>query len=108
MPDSDFRRELAQQLRVDLVRASAAAGSGHPTSSTSTADVIAVLVDGYPTLDFRSRPKGATNTPLPPPHDTRDDICSAVPRGAAMPVSSRTWVGRFAWSRRSWAGKPRW
>ena len=28
--DADFRRELGQQLRVDSVRASAAAGSGHP------------------------------------------------------------------------------
>ena len=53
MPDSDFRRELAQQLRVDSVRASAAAGSGHPTSSMSAADLIAVLLDGYLTLDFR-------------------------------------------------------
>lgn len=28
MPDSDFRRELAQQLRVDSVGASAAAAAG--------------------------------------------------------------------------------
>src|SRR5688500_16338020 len=44
---SDFRRELGQQLRVDSVRASAAAGSGHPTSSMSAADLIAVLIDGH-------------------------------------------------------------
>ena len=36
--------ELAAQLRVDAVRASAAAGSGHPTSSLSAADLIAVLL----------------------------------------------------------------
>ena len=36
--------ELGQQLRVDSVRASAAAGSGHPTSSMSAADLIAVLI----------------------------------------------------------------
>ena len=53
MSDSDFRRELAQQLRVDSVRASTAAGSGHPTSSMSAADVIAVLLDGYLTVDFQ-------------------------------------------------------
>ena len=29
------RRELGQQLRVDSIRTSAAAGSGHPTSSMS-------------------------------------------------------------------------
>jgi transketolase len=36
--------ELAQQIRVDAVRAAAAAGSGHPTSSMSAADLIAVLL----------------------------------------------------------------
>jgi transketolase len=49
---ADFRRELAQQLRVDSIRASAAAGSGHPTSSMSAADLMAVLLDGYLRLDF--------------------------------------------------------
>src|SRR5688500_2074246 len=44
---SDFRRELGQQLRVDSVRASAAAGSGHPTASMSAADLIAVLIDSH-------------------------------------------------------------
>jgi transketolase len=48
---SDFRRELGQQLRVDSVRASAAAGSGHPTSSMSAADLLAVLIDGHLRLD---------------------------------------------------------
>ncbi|MBV9916154.1 MAG: transketolase [Solirubrobacterales bacterium] len=54
MGSADFRRELGQQLRVDSVRASAAAGSGHPTSSMSAADLIAVLIDGYLHLDFNS------------------------------------------------------
>jgi transketolase len=49
---SDFRRELGQQLRVDSVRASAAAGSGHPTSSMSAADLMAVLLDGHLRLDY--------------------------------------------------------
>ena len=48
----EFRHELAQQLRVDSVRASAAAGSGHPTSSMSAADLMAVLLDGYLRLDY--------------------------------------------------------
>jgi transketolase len=51
-PDPKFRRELGQQLRVDSVRASAAAGSGHPTSSMSAADLMAVLLDGHLRLDF--------------------------------------------------------
>ncbi len=52
MGDANFRSELGQQLRVDSVRASAAAGSGHPTSSMSAADLMAVLLDGYLKLDF--------------------------------------------------------
>jgi transketolase len=48
---TEFRRELGQQLRVDSVRASAAAGSGHPTSSMSAADLMAVLIDGHLRLD---------------------------------------------------------
>jgi transketolase len=53
MGDAAFRRELAAQLRVDSVRASAAAGSGHPTSSMSAADLMAVLLDGYLKLDYQ-------------------------------------------------------
>src|SRR3954451_16763184 len=34
---------LARQLRVDVVRATATAGAGHPTSGASAADLIAVL-----------------------------------------------------------------
>ena len=51
MDRKDFRRELAQQLRVDSVRSSAAAGSGHPTSSMSAAELMAVLLDGHLRLD---------------------------------------------------------
>jgi transketolase len=50
--DADFRRELGQQLRVDSVRASDAGGSGHPTSSMSAADLMAVLIDGHLRLEF--------------------------------------------------------
>src|SRR6185436_4537159 len=45
-------RELAQQLRVDAVRSSAAAGSGHPTSGMSAADLMAVLFTKYLRYDF--------------------------------------------------------
>ena len=44
--DADFRRELGQQLRVDSIRCSDSGGSGHPTSSMSAADLMAVLIDG--------------------------------------------------------------
>jgi len=39
----DEIRDLAAQLRVDSIRCSTAAGSGHPTSSMSAADLMAVL-----------------------------------------------------------------
>ncbi|HYI23704.1 MAG TPA: transketolase [Candidatus Limnocylindrales bacterium] len=45
--DRDVWYELAQQLRVDSVRVSSAAGSGHPTSSLSAADLMAVLISKY-------------------------------------------------------------
>ena len=44
--------ELGQQLRVDSVRAAAAAGSGHPTSSMSAADLMAVLLTRHLRYDF--------------------------------------------------------
>ncbi len=51
---TDFQRELGQQLRVDSIRTSAAAGSGHPTSSMSAADLMAVLLDGHLRLDYQN------------------------------------------------------
>jgi transketolase len=44
--------ELAAQLRVDSVRSSTSAGSGHPTSSMSAADVLAVLVARHLKYDW--------------------------------------------------------
>jgi transketolase len=44
--------ELAQQLRVDAVRAADAAGSGHPTSSMSAAELTAVLLARHLRYDF--------------------------------------------------------
>jgi transketolase len=63
MNEHDRWRELGQQLRVDSVRASAAAGSGHPTSSMSAADLMAVLISKHLRLDF-SQPKDACNDHL--------------------------------------------
>ncbi|HEX6754184.1 MAG TPA: transketolase [Solirubrobacterales bacterium] len=55
--------ELAQQLRVDSVRAAAAANSGHPTSSMSAADLMAVLFSGYLRYDFDA-PENTANDHL--------------------------------------------
>ncbi|HEX8731590.1 MAG TPA: transketolase [Ktedonobacterales bacterium] len=55
--------ELAQQLRVDSIRSTTTAGSGHPTSSMSAADLMAVLLQDYLRYDF-SQPKAPTNDHL--------------------------------------------
>ena len=52
MNDHELWRELGQQLRVDSIRSSSAAGSGHPTSSMSAADLMAVLMAKYLHYDF--------------------------------------------------------
>jgi transketolase len=52
--DIDFLRELGQQLRVDSIRCSTAAGSGHPTSSMSAADLIADLIARHLEYDWES------------------------------------------------------
>jgi len=48
----DTYRALGRQLRADSIRSSTAAGSGHPTSSLSAADLMAVLLAGHLRYDF--------------------------------------------------------
>ncbi|MDP9071022.1 MAG: transketolase [Actinomycetota bacterium] len=52
MNEHETWAELAQQLRVDSVRTSDAGGSGHPTSSMSAAELMAVLLGKYLHYDF--------------------------------------------------------
>src|SRR5947209_18981019 len=59
----DFIRELGQQLRVDSIRSSTAAGSGHPTSSMSAADLMAVLITRHFLYDWND-PRQANNDHL--------------------------------------------
>jgi len=61
--DVEFLRELGQQLRVDSIRSSTAAGSGHPTSSMSAADLMAVLLARHLVHDW-DRPDNAANDHL--------------------------------------------
>ena len=63
MEDANFMRELGQQLRVDSIRSSSAAGSGHPTSSMSAADLIAVLLANHLHYDF-DKPEDPRNDHL--------------------------------------------
>jgi transketolase len=48
----DTVAELAAQLRVDSVRSATSAGSGHPTSSMSAADLLAVLISRHLHYDW--------------------------------------------------------
>ena len=59
----DAVASLAAQLRVDSVRASTSAGSGHPTSSMSAADLLAVLITRYLRYDWDD-PHGPGNDHL--------------------------------------------
>src|ERR1700751_4550280 len=52
--DLAIAAELGQQLRVDSIRSSTSAGSGHPTSSMSAADLLAVLVTRHLRYDWDS------------------------------------------------------
>jgi transketolase len=61
--DLALAAELAQQLRVDSIRSSTSAGSGHPTSSMSAADLLAVLVGRHLRYDWDD-PGNAANDHL--------------------------------------------
>ena len=56
-------RAIAQQLRVDSIRNSSKAGSGHPTSSLSPADLMAVLLAKYLRYDY-DNPENPNNDHL--------------------------------------------
>ena len=73
MDERELWQELGQQLRVDAVRASDKAGSGHPTSSMSAADLAAVLLAAHLRYDFDA------------PHDPRNDRL-VFSKGHASPL----------------------
>ena len=55
--------QLAQRIRIDSIRAAAAANSGHPTSSMSAADLMAVLMARHLQYDYDA-PKNPNNDHL--------------------------------------------
>src|SRR5918911_107838 len=63
MEGPELWRELGQQLRVDSIRAAAVTKSGHPTSSMSAADLLAVLMSKYLRYDF-DQPNNPNNDHL--------------------------------------------
>src|SRR5512142_640176 len=70
---SDPWEGLARQLRSDSIRATTAAGSGHPTSSLSAADLAAVLLADHLHADWRD------------PHDLDNDRF-ILSKGHASPL----------------------
>lgn len=56
-------QELAAQLRVDSIRCTTAAGSGHPTSCLSAADLMAVLLANHLRFDW-ANPRHPNNDRL--------------------------------------------
>ena len=50
----DSLKSLATQLRIDSIRCTTAAGSGHPTSSMSAADLMAVLMVEHLRYDWNN------------------------------------------------------
>jgi hypothetical protein len=75
-----FLRGLGQQLRADSIRCSTAAGSGHPTSAMSAADLMAVLLARHLRYDW-DNPAEPGNDHLISPR--------AMPRRCCMRCSRR-------------------
>ncbi|GAB3717071.1 transketolase [Nocardiopsis oceani] len=61
--DTQALRALARQLRADSIRCSTSAGSGHPSSSMSAADLLSVLVARHLRYDWDA-PRSPANDHL--------------------------------------------
>ena len=97
--DLAFAAELGQQLRVDSVRSSTSAGSGHPTSSMSAADLMAVLVSRHLRYDW--------DQPAPPGQRPPDLLQGARLPAAVLDLQGgRGRLGRGADDRLPAAGFP--
>src|SRR5215813_12591367 len=79
--DTAFLRELGQQLRVDSIRCSTAAGSGHPTSSMSAADIVAVLLARHLVYDW-GQPENPRNDHLIYSKGHASPLCYAMFKAA--------------------------
>ncbi len=77
--DIDVLRSIANQLRIHSITATTAAGSGHPTSCCSAADVVAALFFGH----MRYDPKN--------PHYHNNDRF-ILSKGPAAPLLYAAWA----------------
>src|SRR5262245_60370298 len=77
---------LATQLRIDSVRATSEAGSGHPTSCLSSAEIVATLFFAEMRFD-----------PRDPHHPDADRF--VLSKGHAAPILYAAWAAAGAFSR---------
>lgn len=75
----DSLNNIATQLRIDSIRATTAAGSGHPTSSMSAAEIMACLFFSVMNFD-----------PQDPANPANDKF--VLSKGHAAPVLYSTWA----------------
>jgi transketolase len=75
----DSLHNIATQLRIDSIRATTAAGSGHPTSSMSAAEIMACLFFAEMNLD-----------PQDPANPANDKF--VLSKGHAAPALYSTWA----------------
>ena len=83
---ADVIRAIAAQLRIDSVRATTAAGSGHPTSCASCAEIMATLFFDVMRHDPAS------------PRDPQSDVF-VLSKGHAAPILYAAWAAAGALSR---------
>ena len=88
MPDSSLAalQNLATQLRIDSIRATTEAGSGHPTSCMSAADIVAALFFAEMRFD-----------PHDPQHPENDRF--VMSKGHAAPLLYAAWAATGAFPR---------
>jgi transketolase len=79
-------RDLATTLRIDSVRSTSEAGSGHPTSCCSAADIVATLFFGEMRFD-----------PHDPGHPENDRF--VLSKGHAAPLLYAAWAAAGAFER---------
>src|SRR6188474_2031650 len=78
-PSLDVLHNLATQLRIDSVRSTSEAGSGHPTTCLSAAEIVATLFFGE--MHF---------TPKDPRHPDNDRF--VLSKGHAAPILYAAWA----------------
>ena len=85
-PSFDVLHNLATQLRIDSVRSTSAAGSGHPTTCLSAADIVAALFFAEMRFD-----------PSDPQHPEADRF--VLSKGHAAPILYAAWAAAGAFAR---------